>query len=68
MPKRSRRFAEALSKVDRMKQYEPNEAIQLVKELSTAKFEEWEKLLFLVLHSPSMLTLHPTKQPFTCPM
>ena len=46
MPKRSRRFSEALAKVDRMKHYEPNEAVQLVKELSTAKFDETVEIHF----------------------
>jgi len=35
-----KKYADALKKVDRDKLYEPNEAIALVKELATAKFDE----------------------------
>lgn len=40
MPKHSRRYNEARSKIDRSAQYEPEEAVQLVKENATAKFDE----------------------------
>lgn len=41
MPKKvSRRMQEALSKIDQKRAYEPLEALQLLKETATAKFEE----------------------------
>jgi large subunit ribosomal protein L1 len=40
MPKHSKRFNEINSKVDATKRYEPAEAMTLVKELATAKFDE----------------------------
>jgi large subunit ribosomal protein L1 len=38
--KQSRRYLEALGKVDKEKVYEPLEALQLLKETATAKFTE----------------------------
>jgi len=38
--KRGKAYKEAISKIDKTKLYEPIEAIQLVKELATAKFDE----------------------------
>lgn len=38
--KLSKRFKEALAKVDQRKAYEPTEAIALLKEIATAKFDE----------------------------
>lgn len=40
MPKHSKRFNAALAKVDRMQYLSPEEAVQLVKENATAKFDE----------------------------
>lgn len=40
MAKKSKRFQEALNKVDRHKLYDPEEAINLVKETATANFDE----------------------------
>jgi large subunit ribosomal protein L1 len=40
MPKRSRRFSELQNKVDRTKNHQPTEAIELVKETANAKFDE----------------------------
>jgi len=40
MPKHSKRYNEANSKVDPAKQYEPDEAMALVKETANAKFDE----------------------------
>lgn len=40
MPKHSKRFNSALAKVDRNQYYEPAEAIRLVKETASAKFDE----------------------------
>ncbi len=40
MPKHSKRFIEVHSKIDRTQTYEPAEAIKLVKETATAKFDE----------------------------
>ncbi len=40
MPKHSRRYSEIREKVDRNALYQPEEAIHLVKELATAKFDE----------------------------
>jgi len=40
MAKRSKRFREVLSKVDRNKLYDPEEAFELVKETATANFDE----------------------------
>lgn len=40
MAKRSKRFREMLSKVDRNKLYDPEEAFELVKETATANFDE----------------------------
>lgn len=38
--KHSRRFLELKSKIDSLKEYEPDEGLQLLKETSTAKFDE----------------------------
>jgi large subunit ribosomal protein L1 len=40
MSKHGRRFAESLAKVDREHEYEPAEAVALVRSLSSAKFDE----------------------------
>ncbi|MCL6593086.1 MAG: 50S ribosomal protein L1, partial [Alicyclobacillus sp.] len=40
MSRTSKRLAEALKLVDRSKLYEPQEALTLVKQLATAKFDE----------------------------
>jgi large subunit ribosomal protein L1 len=40
MPKQSKRFKTAQAKVDRTQQYTPEDAIRLVKETATAKFDE----------------------------
>lgn len=40
MAKHSKRFSEIYEKVDRIRSYEPAEAIKLVKETATAKFDE----------------------------
>ncbi|WP_027718935.1 50S ribosomal protein L1 [Desulfovirgula thermocuniculi] len=40
MPKHGKRYLEAAKKVDRTKLYDPAEALALVKELATAKFDE----------------------------
>ncbi|MCL6517314.1 50S ribosomal protein L1 [Alicyclobacillus sp.] len=40
MAKVSKRFAEALKQVDKSKLYDPAEALQLVKQLASAKFDE----------------------------
>jgi large subunit ribosomal protein L1 len=39
MPKRGKKYLEAAAKVDRLKLYEPVEALELVKEISFAKFD-----------------------------
>lgn len=39
MPKHGKRYLEALKKIDRTKAYTPEEALQLVKETSTTKFD-----------------------------
>lgn len=44
MPKRSKRFEEGKAKVDRTKAYGLKEAVKLVKEISTAKFDETVEL------------------------
>jgi len=40
MPKQSKRFKAAFAKVDRLEYYTPENAVKLVKETSTAKFDE----------------------------
>jgi len=40
MPKHSKRFTEIHSKIDRTQLYQPAEAVKLVKETATAKFDE----------------------------
>ena len=40
MPQHSRRYTNVLEKVDLERQYQPDEALDLVKDLSTAKFDE----------------------------
>ncbi|MCB0130802.1 MAG: 50S ribosomal protein L1, partial [Caldilineaceae bacterium] len=40
MPKHSKRFADLTTKVERQKEYEPTEAVKIVKSLATAKFDE----------------------------
>ena len=44
MAKRGKRYREAESKVDRARQYPPEEAVDLVRELATAKFDETVEL------------------------
>ncbi|HID88616.1 MAG TPA: 50S ribosomal protein L1, partial [Anaerolineae bacterium] len=39
MPKRGKKYREALQKVDRMRLYSPEEALKLVKETSYANFD-----------------------------
>jgi len=46
MPKRSRRYREALAQVDRLQLYEPREALELVKKTSSAKFDETVEVHF----------------------
>lgn len=40
MPKKGKKYREALAKIDRGNLYEPGEALQLVKEIAPAKFDE----------------------------
>ena len=40
MPKRGKKYVEAAKQVDRTKLYRPDEAIALIKRISTAKFDE----------------------------
>lgn len=40
MPKHSKRFADLTTKVERQKEYEPTEAVKIVKSLANAKFDE----------------------------
>ena len=40
MPKHGKRYLEAAKKIERFKQYEPKEALNLVKEVANAKFDE----------------------------
>jgi large subunit ribosomal protein L1 len=40
MPKRSKKYLEALEKIDRLQLYSPEEALRLVKEVSYASFDE----------------------------
>lgn len=40
MPKPGKKYADAVKKVDPLKQYDPQEAMTLVKEMATAKFDE----------------------------
>ncbi|AFV12781.1 50S ribosomal protein L1 [Thermacetogenium phaeum DSM 12270] len=40
MPKRGKKYREALAKIDRENYYEPRDALQLVKEIAPAKFDE----------------------------
>jgi len=40
MPKHGKAYVEAKSKIDREHEYEPGEAVKLLKELKTAKFDE----------------------------
>lgn len=44
MPKRGRKYREAVAKVDREKAYSPTEAIELVKEIRFANFDETVEL------------------------
>lgn len=46
MPKRSRRYKEAAEKIDHEKLYTPQEAVKLLKEFPTAKFDETVELHF----------------------
>lgn len=40
MPKRSKRYMEAIATLDKQAKYSPEEAVELVKKLATAKFDE----------------------------
>ena len=40
MAKKSKKYVEALGKIDRTKLYESKEALALVSEIATAKFDE----------------------------
>jgi large subunit ribosomal protein L1 len=44
--KHGKKYLEAIKKVDREKQYDPTEALQLVKELASAKFDETVEAAF----------------------
>jgi large subunit ribosomal protein L1 len=44
MPSRSRRFSNVAEKVEEERQYDPREAVELLKETSTAKFDETVEL------------------------
>ena len=44
MPKHGKKYVESVAKVDRLKEYSPLEAVELVKELSYAKFDETVEL------------------------
>ncbi len=44
MAKHSKRYYETIKKVDKEKTYDPNSALELVKEVSTAKFDETVEL------------------------
>jgi len=44
MPKHSKRFSGILENIDRSSQYEPLDAIRLVKSSATAKFDETVEL------------------------
>ncbi|BCU80379.1 50S ribosomal protein L1 [Polycladomyces abyssicola] len=46
MAKHGKKYLEAIKKVDREKQYDPTEALQLVKELASAKFDETVEAAF----------------------
>lgn len=46
MAKHGKKYLEAIKKVDREKQYDPIEALQLVKELASAKFDETVEAAF----------------------
>jgi len=46
MSDRGKRYAEAISKVDREREYTPTEALKLLKELPTAKFDETVEVSF----------------------
>ncbi|SFJ37541.1 50S ribosomal protein L1 [Thermoflavimicrobium dichotomicum] len=46
MAKHGKKYLEALGKVDREKQYDPKEALELVKSISTAKFDETVEVAF----------------------
>lgn len=46
MAKHGKKYLEALKKVDREKLYSPQEALELVKEISTAKFDETVEAAF----------------------
>ena len=40
MPKRGKRYQDSLAQVDRMRQYEPKDALDLAKSFKAAKFDE----------------------------
>ncbi len=46
MPKHGKRYIEAASRIDRNKLYSPEEAVKLLKEIATAKFDETVELHF----------------------
>ncbi|WP_044641868.1 50S ribosomal protein L1 [Risungbinella massiliensis] len=46
MAKHGKKYRDAIAKVDREKQYSPSEALNLVKEVSTAKFDETVEAAF----------------------
>lgn len=46
MPKHGKKYRESVAKVEAQKKYEPSEALELVKELATAKFDETVEAAF----------------------
>ena len=46
MPRHGKRYRSSLMKVDRERQYSPAEAVKLIKEFGTAKFDESVEVQF----------------------
>ena len=54
--KRGKKYKEALSQIDTERMYEPREALQKVKELSRAKFDETVEVHVKLGVDPAMQT------------
>ena len=65
--KRSKTYKEHLTKFDRHQMYEPGEALELVKQMATAKFDETIEIHVKLGVDLVMLT-NRSEEPSVCPM
>ena len=68
MAKKSKRYQEVASKIDRQKQYSVEEAVELAKETSIANFDASVEVAFRLgpFHVPPLVVLAEFPPTFTC--